>query len=1116
MGMKCKISWMLSMMMVLSMLSLCPVKAEESASAGLDANSPTEAEITKYLNDHDIDSSKEDTYQTNITERGQKSQYDVADAGKLSQETQQKALDYFNAMRYIAGLDPVTTNDSDHEIAQCSAYVNYLRGEMSHTIGDSESIVSQLSTDLLKKARTGSRHGNLDELLATYETEYMKLVDSVYDWFDDSDGFNISNVGHRRWCLDPYLSEVGFGRAAGKAPEGAGYDNEMDSTMYYQTQKTSASQSSIAWPAQNMPVGYFYSGEAWSYLSTNALSDDGVTVDLALKESKMQTPGKTWHMTKGSSSDGDVYTSYYIDAGYILGHTDAVVFVPNGIQVRAGDVYNVKISGIGKDVNYNVSFFDPHPVTDVILDDKLLDGSDKWIIADDEQKYDLTDYLYLKPHQAQERHMMYESSNPSVVTVNQGTVTTHQAGEATITVKNISGASLSIPVKVCPHIVKVPEGKKLTYNATKQTGITLSDGMMYDSRSWGTNVKYEAMSAGDYSYRVKLKDGFTWEDGTTDHKEIEWSIAPTDNTVESFDVQNVVYPNKPQVNAKLKYYDDDKVIEYKRYGESDYHYSTEMPTGVGSYMVRLSESGSRSVNEVSVTKNFTIFYKTIPVPEFKTSFTYDGKPHNVCEATDDYDVSEPQSEPGTYQAIVTLKDKNYCWSDHTITAQRVTFTISKPQSEDDHETNNTNTDSDNTSETPKTDDAKNHQNDNTTNSGQTSDTPKSDNKKDQQSETTTNGDQTSETPKSDDTKDHQSETTTNGDQTSDAPKTDDTKNHQSETTTNSGQTSDTPKSDDTKDHQSETTTNSGQTSDTSKTDDTKDHQSDINATNNSKTTETSKTDDTKNHPSTNTISSVNKLESAKAADPKASEESNVHASSVKDDDQKKEIHQTDVPTAIADDQKGTDLPVTQSTSKPLSKTKGKTVNTNGLSAIKKEVTSSQKADLTHATYRGLMARQGKTTRQSSQLKWKKIKGAKQYLIFGSKVHKKYQYLGMTKKASYTVKGLKKGTYYKYTVIAVNAKNKKLAISKAVYVVTNKKIAKIQTNKTLKVKKGKSVKVKASLKGNVKIYRKMKLESSNSKIAKVKGMKVKGLKKGKCAVYAYAQNGTCVKIKVTVK
>jgi|GEM_PF-5237352 hypothetical protein len=55
-----------------------------------------------------------------------------------------------------------------------------------------------------------------------------------------------------------------------------------------------------------------------------------------------------------------------------------------------------------------------------------------------------------------------------------------------------------------------------------------------------------------------------------------------------------------------------------------------------------------------------------------------------------------------------------------------------------------------------------------------------------------------------------------------------------------------------------------------------------------------------------------------------------------------------------------------------------------------------------------------------------------------------------------------------------------------------------------------------MKGNVKTCRKLTLESSNSKMAKVKGMKVKGMKKGKCVVYAYAQNGTCVKIKVTVK
>ena len=70
------------------------------------------------------------------------------------------------------------------------------------------------------------------------------------------------------------------------------------------------------------------------------------------------------------------------------------------------------------------------------------------------------------------------------------------------------------------------------------------------------------------------------------------------------------------------------------------------------------------------------------------------------------------------------------------------------------------------------------------------------------------------------------------------------------------------------------------------------------------------------------------------------------------------------------------------------------------------------------------------------------------------------------------------------------------------------MTKIKTFKILKVKKGKSVKVKASLKGKIKFYHKIELESSSSKIVRVKGMKVKGLKKGKCTAYAYAQNGTC--------
>ena len=58
-------------------------------------------------------------------------------------------------------------------------------------------------------------------------------------------------------------------------------------------------------------------------------------------------------------------------------------------------------------------------------------------------------------------------------------------------------------------------------------------------------------------------------------------------------------------------------------------------------------------------------------------------------------------------------------------------------------------------------------------------------------------------------------------------------------------------------------------------------------------------------------------------------------------------------------------------------------------------------------------------------------------------------------------------------------------------------------------------VKEKLK--IKTHRAMKYVSANTSIATVssKGV-IKGKKKGTTYVYAYAQNGVCAKIKVTVK
>ena len=127
------------------------------------------------------------------------------------------------------------------------------------------------------------------------------------------------------------------------------------------------------------------------------------------------------------------------------------------------------------------------------------------------------------------------------------------------------------------------------------------------------------------------------------------------------------------------------------------------------------------------------------------------------------------------------------------------------------------------------------------------------------------------------------------------------------------------------------------------------------------------------------------------------------------------------------------------------------------------------------------------------------------------------------------KKLKKGTHYKFLLVALDKSGNVLTVSTTVHAATaggkitnpKKVTTKAKKNK-VSVKAGKSFKlgavaVKASKKLKMPTHRAMKYETSNAKVAKVskKGV-IKGVKRGTCYVYAYAQNGVFAKIKVTVK
>ena len=182
-------------------------------------------------------------------------------------------------------------------------------------------------------------------------------------------------------------------------------------------------------------------------------------------------------------------------------------------------------------------------------------------------------------------------------------------------------------------------------------------------------------------------------------------------------------------------------------------------------------------------------------------------------------------------------------------------------------------------------------------------------------------------------------------------------------------------------------------------------------------------------------------------------------------------------------------------------------------------------DAKGTTFSILKAKGTSKSKKSVKLSWENVPGANKYIIYGNKCGKKLKNkkIATVTGNTYTVKKLKKGTHYKYTVVAVRGDNV-LAASKTIHVITSGgktgNYTKVKLSKSkLKLEAGKSKKIKATLKSGkkkVKIHRKLAWESDNIAVATVKNGKIKAVGKGTCYVYAYAQNGVYAKIKVTVK
>ena len=344
--------------------------------------------------------------------------------GELSPETQNSAITLLNNIRYVAGLDQVTYDESYAELAQAAAFVNMSIGIMTHapaSVASKPAAMSQADWDLGCKGAAGSN----------IAAGRLWLRHSIFAWVDDSDSTNIKNVGHRVYCLNPKMRKTGFGLAGSKSAMYVTSESEGGIGVGFQT--------NIAWPAQNTPIEYFSNGAtAWSLSDARSVRDiSKVTVTLTRRND-----GRKW-VFKGTETYSPQNLKYFRVSN---GGSSTIVFRPDGIlSYNDGDIFDVVISETGReDITYTVNFFCAIPITKIAFDESHIDLKGKgdesyvWIKGYPEDSGEYIDDSLLK----------FTSSNKAVVTVDkEGNIRAVGKGSAVITA-TYKGMKATMTVKV--------------------------------------------------------------------------------------------------------------------------------------------------------------------------------------------------------------------------------------------------------------------------------------------------------------------------------------------------------------------------------------------------------------------------------------------------------------------------------------------------------------------------------------------------------------------------------------------------------------------------------------------------------------------------------------------
>ena len=181
--------------------------------------------------------------------------------GRVTDAKLRSALAYLNFLRSVAGLEAVELNDIYTLRSQNAALLLAANDSISHNPPQPDG----MHPDLYDSGLLGAGTSNLARF------NWMQpeiLLDGIAYFARDDGDMNLSTQGHRRWLLNPYMAETGFGLA--NAVSGYSY-----AVMYaVDDGNASARWDYVAWPAaEAFPVELMRDGLAWSVSMNDSIYD---------------------------------------------------------------------------------------------------------------------------------------------------------------------------------------------------------------------------------------------------------------------------------------------------------------------------------------------------------------------------------------------------------------------------------------------------------------------------------------------------------------------------------------------------------------------------------------------------------------------------------------------------------------------------------------------------------------------------------------------------------------------------------------------------------------------------------------------------------------------------